>query len=532
MAPMAPKPPVVSSFSDFCASLPEWEADLLTGVTETLSSTPLFTILTRPGEILAVSDGSDDHRDHGTFGWVIGNESEVFWTGSGLVRGSPMSSFRAEAYGRLSLLRFMLRYLEFWTMTSHSECYLRTALDNMGVIKRHQRHATQTSLQCLAPDFDTIEMIEQTLAALPLLVTTEHVRGHQDDSLSFAELSRPAQLNVMADQQAADAYHNRQDSDFEKFYPLPSGAVYLARHDTTLTSHETRVLRSDLLEFHLLEYICDHNQWSREHLHSVNWEAYASARRLLRDPQQIFTTKLATDWLPTHAQLHRQGKTSTAACIDCGAAETTAHLLKCPARIPWRRKFLTNLNRHLRTSRTEPSLAQSILSNITKWFHGQPHDDAAPGLTWTHCFQGYLPYNWGHRQEKYYDMLPSDTPEFWSGTLWTKRLIQFLWEASSDSWHIRNETLHGGASQLGRERGRHEAEVRIRAMYDIAPELLVADRRIFDRPLATVLSCRTREMEAWIRTREPILRQGVVSAKANAREHTHDIRKFFQPRSH
>jgi hypothetical protein len=41
-----------------------------------------------------------------SFGWVIGTDQAILWECKGIAPGYPMQSYRAEEYGRLSLLRF------------------------------------------------------------------------------------------------------------------------------------------------------------------------------------------------------------------------------------------------------------------------------------------------------------------------------------------------------------------------------------------------------------------------------------------
>jgi hypothetical protein len=61
--------------------------------------------------LLAVSDGgSDVPKSYGSFGWVLGTDQEIPWGCKGVARGYPMQSYRAEGYGRLSLLLFLTDY--------------------------------------------------------------------------------------------------------------------------------------------------------------------------------------------------------------------------------------------------------------------------------------------------------------------------------------------------------------------------------------------------------------------------------------
>jgi hypothetical protein len=55
----------------------------------------------------AVSDGGADvPNNYGSFGWVLGANHEILWEGKGIARCYPIQSYRAEGYGRISLLSF------------------------------------------------------------------------------------------------------------------------------------------------------------------------------------------------------------------------------------------------------------------------------------------------------------------------------------------------------------------------------------------------------------------------------------------
>jgi hypothetical protein len=62
--------------------------------------------------LLAISDGDADvPKNYGSFGWVLGTEHEILLECKGIVRGYPVQSYRAEGYGRISLLLFLTHYI-------------------------------------------------------------------------------------------------------------------------------------------------------------------------------------------------------------------------------------------------------------------------------------------------------------------------------------------------------------------------------------------------------------------------------------
>jgi hypothetical protein len=85
---------------------------LTANATEKPSTIPLYDLLSlQHATQLAVSDGGADvPKNYDSFGWVLGTEHEILWECKGIARGYPMQSYRAEGYGRLSLLSFLAHY--------------------------------------------------------------------------------------------------------------------------------------------------------------------------------------------------------------------------------------------------------------------------------------------------------------------------------------------------------------------------------------------------------------------------------------
>ncbi len=104
-----------ATFDLFINTLDPWETELLRQTT--LNVDPYSVCLALTPGFRAVSDGSVSRKHHGLFGWVVSSlDGERLAVGMGPVRGRRPQSFRAEAYGLLSLLRFLIRIKEFTGM--------------------------------------------------------------------------------------------------------------------------------------------------------------------------------------------------------------------------------------------------------------------------------------------------------------------------------------------------------------------------------------------------------------------------------
>jgi hypothetical protein len=98
---------------------------------------PLYQLLQqRNVSILVASDGS--HKtDYGSFGWVIGTKDEVIWDCQGTARGYPMLSYRAEGYGRMSLLLFLTYFIRYYDIQPPDDLRVTSYCDNFSILTKH-----------------------------------------------------------------------------------------------------------------------------------------------------------------------------------------------------------------------------------------------------------------------------------------------------------------------------------------------------------------------------------------------------------
>jgi hypothetical protein len=83
--------------------------------------------------------------------------------------------------------------------------------DNKGLLMRivlRCQYSVSYATATLAPDWDLLEYMYDAIQDLSIPPKFEHVKGHQDDTVAYAKLSLPAQLNVDADHGAGNFQWN------------------------------------------------------------------------------------------------------------------------------------------------------------------------------------------------------------------------------------------------------------------------------------------------------------------------------------
>jgi hypothetical protein len=70
---------------------------------------------------------------------------------------------------------------------------------------------THPTFNLLSPDYNILQAIQRLLQQVPISTDIFHVKAHQDQTKSWAELNGAAKINVLADEQAAKIYGKAKD---------------------------------------------------------------------------------------------------------------------------------------------------------------------------------------------------------------------------------------------------------------------------------------------------------------------------------
>ncbi|KAI2496026.1 hypothetical protein MHU86_18499 [Fragilaria crotonensis] len=306
-----------TTFDEFVNTLDPWEIDVLRMTTMHVDPNALCEALSHG--LRAASDGSVRFTTQGAFGWVLSTDQGLqAATGMGPARGPRPSSYRAEGYGLLSILRFLIRIAEF---TGRVEAW-------RGVL---------------------------------------FIKGHQDEKIPYAQLPLLARLNVDADAMAG-RFQDLHGQDRPLALITPRTGVHLHLLEGTVTSSHAAHLRHAYCGPPLLEYLRIKNGWSSSTVHSINWQAHGSALRK-QITHRIHFVKFVHDVLPTHSRQNRmdKGKRTCPCCLSLH--EDRDHILRCPtvARTSWRHKFLTKLAETCDNHYTYGPLRDLLLEAFRQW---------------------------------------------------------------------------------------------------------------------------------------------------------------------
>jgi exonuclease III len=556
-------PPVVATFAQYVSQLPAWEAELLETIE--LAEDPFTVSDALSHGIRAVSDGSVWSDNQGAYGWIISNDrGERVARGMGPARGATVDSYRAEAYGMLTILCFLRRLAEFTTnmepwkgiLATDSKSLLDTITVKPPKWANAAPFAKRKSLRDLdvkCPEWDLVSSILNEMHTLPNL-TLQHVKGHQDRTTAYERLSLLAQLNVDADMMAAQ-YQCEHGLSRPEVLLTDTAGVHLVTPKGYMTKNYEAAMRYQATHPGLSKHIQERYQWSDRVMQNVNWSAHGSSlRKQLK--RKTHYTKLVHGILPTCKNVYRRDFVRNKCPLCRDTVEDWEHILKCkhPSRQEWRRGFLTQLETKCKSVKTRPQLERILCDAITGWFNHsmeayayELNPSAYPkevrrlirqqnAIGWQQLFLGRFSGEWSALQDNYYAQKRAEAVEMdqtkkktkkQTGQRWQISIIGILWEQWWALWESRNKDLHGEDARSRAAAETREVHRKLRELYDIRAQLSDAVQALMYEEVTDHYDRPNWFNKNWIAIHEPLIHADRKRVATRIKAGVRSIRQFL-----
>jgi hypothetical protein len=406
---------------------------------------PLITDI-KNGDTWLVSDGSyDPINKAGTAAWILeGKASNIQITGRVITPGeeSMQSAYRSELAGILAALSVINTLAAFHDITATITLFCDSST---GIEKAFQDYKPTIR----DASYDLLQAIYHERNNSTILWRGQHVKGHQDDNMSFEQLPRPSQLNILADHMA------------KAFLPtaIKSPRHYLVNtHAWSIRIGSIPIIQNmDDILYNLVHtptakaYWIKRSRLTETSFSSVNWPSLGKALSKMPLSKRLFVSK-HTSGMCGVGKFQKIWKTrETNSCPHCGEYEDSVHVWKCASSAVfdiWTHSLL-KLQNSLRRLDTDPNLIEVIIKYLNAW----RSDDTLHALN-THqylelvvaqetigarqFFEGWLHWNWEATQAQYYKEIHSRR----SPQRWTTAVITKLWDVAWDLWEYRNSVFH------------------------------------------------------------------------------------------
>jgi hypothetical protein len=553
-------PPVASTFATLVSRLPKWEAELLSHV-EFAEDPHMVTEALSHG-LRAASDGSSwplDIGRQGSYGWIMTTDdpNERAVRGMGVVRGADPDSYRAEAYGMLTQIRFLIRLAEF---TQHPEAWSgilatdsKSLLDTLfrtPVVTDKPKDSSQLrsihELDPLCAEWDLLSGIIDGMASLPA-IQLQHIKGHQDRKTRYERLPLLAQLNVDADD-LANTYQRTSGHRSPEVLLTDTAGVHVVTPSGCITSNYVNKLRYQATHGPLLKCIQERYRWNDRITNFVNWQAHGvSLRKHMKRKSHYI--KFVHGILPTNRKLHRNDPVRRR-CPAChSVTEDWKHIVRCPhiTRVAWRTSMIEFMEESCQSINTRPLLWKVLRDGIQGWcshtsdvpFCLDYHEYSADArrliwqqnrIGWEQIFLGRFSKEWGALQDAYYAREEKDEAnKRRTGQRWQATVIGLLWDRWYKLWTLRNQDLHGANEKQKAEAARRAAYRDLRDIYDVREQLEPQLQDLLMENVETHMNHPLWHVQNWLAINVQLFRDGARRWREQTRVGTPSIRQFFGP---
>ena len=468
--------------SKFIQRLPKWHQRLLRNHRQLASDLQVWRAFRSRRRLTIASDGGLKDR-LATFGWKIisrgkGKAADTpLFEGSGPVDGpyDINTSTRSELGGLVAPLLLCVSLAAHWGL--RHKCKLGWLTDSKAAISRVEFITRKSNRISKAPeDNDYMTAIRELSKSLGRKITTQWIKGHQDEITPYEKLSRAAKLNVDVDNLATAHQEGTINLPRESIPHLREQLITIAVNGYRYPSQVDAQIRYHINGSNLKQYLTRKQGWTEETWQKIDLHNFGTHFRRLSTSLKVQHMKYVYDLQSTG---QRKGKISnttsgqvTLCPCCCKVAETQFHLLHCTHN-PVRAKSLQEFYTEVRRS-TGDIFGRIISEFFEQWFddpHSNPSIDNTQDPTldytiysstyiecaktalnhqreigWMNATRGFLAKTW-YNVACSQLQIPSSTGEVIhthreDGHQRTYQLVRAIHTLVTSIWKGRNDELH------------------------------------------------------------------------------------------
>jgi hypothetical protein len=467
------------------------------------------------GTAKLVSDGSYLAKEGiGTAGWVIeGSQIGNQIRGRHETPGSALSqcSHRSEMWGMLGLI-----------MTINDLCQTHHILhgtvtakcDGEGTINiLSWMHAiTKNSRK----HFDIIQALQAAISASPIEWKFCHLKGHQDKYISYSQLDRWAQLNVLVDTIAKQeltriiASGGRQGSTM--IMPHNKCTIYWTNRDNikeAISSHLSDTIIDMISTERIKGYWEEKRHIGPAVSQTVDWDILQRSAKHYTKGKWLAKQVTGICGVGKMLKLWKHQNHNT--CPRCGRDnENTEHVILCkaPSAISTWEQAINNLERWMKDNDAEPHMLEIICNSLRAWKSMEPlpaPTNEIPHIVmeamieqdsigWYNLINGFISKKWAKIQQAHFQ----DIGNMKSPILWISRFQKRIWEIPWTMWQHRNEFLHNDGRTVHFQETAAINQA-IRDEYDLAQHGLPDNyQHLFQEELEDIINQDIYARQAWL----------------------------------
>ena len=407
------------------------------------------------GLATAVSDGSySEKRGIATASWILSTVDKKCSLTAGCVSpGQPeiQSSYRAEILGLLGIIERLYLLCNKWNINKGACTIFCDGISALEMVENAKRDSINTRMASC----DLLSACAALKERIPITLHFQHVKGHQDSTVRFSELSFPSQLNVLMDNLAKETLRTSPDSIGHNL-PGHHLGLKLPRHNNNICyqKFKTTLYNNIMNKTAHTYWIEDKQRYKIEDIPIIDWKSQHKALTSLGGNRQRTLSKWFSGWLGTGTNMQRWNLRYSGNCPFCGAEkEDTNHVLRCSHTVATKnfKSCMKEYDKKLTKYKTAYPLRKAIILELHAWRENRkpPSLQFADSelktiilqqrrLGWKLFLEGIVVKGIGQYQEEH---LERHQPKY-KTMAWQKKVILASWNLLMEIWTFRNETLH------------------------------------------------------------------------------------------
>ena len=321
-----------------------------TATESTTSTDQLITDIIQ-GKAIAVSDGSfDPITKTGAAAWIITSKHSSQWIrGTSISPGSTtiQNPYRSEILGILAILHQINQLCRIHQITNGS---IIMACDGISALRQATRRDID-KISCRNKQSDLLSACTKILLSIPITIQPQHVKGHQDDTTTYNELTFIEQKNVDMDVLAKATVQQYLQDDTTNFNNDAQHHPYSFQPPKLQQQIITENVKNQLYEkigaHNLHEYWISQGRYNGPQIESISWTPLSRAMHSSNATRRRFISKWVSENVATGANMKRWRKRPHDYCPFCkNPKETTSHIIHCnhsDAILNWEKHLLKYL---------------------------------------------------------------------------------------------------------------------------------------------------------------------------------------------
>jgi hypothetical protein len=470
-SPIADEPTIQQAINQ----TPPWEQELIGGITLQVQEEALKQASRRALKIAC--DGSVQGKK-ASFAWVVATaEGTRLATCSGPAYGCRPTSYRAEGYGILSIMRFLNlltnRYGDIGPsqIVCDNEAMVREFNTTFDPKKTQPNHTTIAEWDILIEIWMTKEHLSNQN------ITMNHIKGHSDNQQSYNRLTLLQQLNVDADKLANEYIQDHPNKDYTKAKILPSSGIQFHLPTGTITNQLKRQMKEARRQETHIQYLCKKNGWDKATFDSIAWEQHRRAINR-HTKKRVTMVKYLNGISPVGKVVSRYDRKYSAKCPSCEESmETQDHVHQClnPKREQWREQFKEAINQVMEKYDSPAPMRKLWLDGLEKAISDdddtlvecesnlQLIKDTQQQIGWKQLLKGRMSKEWIRYQK---EAMGASATKRKNAATWATDMVSTIFEQWLKLWRMRNEERHGGDTTERKEAERKQAIRELEQMYE------------------------------------------------------------------